>query len=350
MNSEKLSQIVRIMLLIIGGLILGFITVKYLLPIALPFLIGWGIAFLVRPLGRAAEKRLHISARIATPLIAIILLTLLLAVTVGLGVAIGSQGVGLLTELAESGRLDEIISNILNPFEGKLSGEYSKELEEYLGSTVENLVSGLLGSFAALLGSVVGAIPKILFFLLVTLIATVYFCQDIDKINSFVLGLLPEKAREYLGRFKQNSLSVVLKYSRSYFIIMLITFVLMLIGFSILGVRYALILSLALAVLDILPLFGVGTVLVPYSVICFVSGDVRLGVGLALLFVANEVIRQLAEPRILGKNLGIHPLISVILLYAGYSLFGFFGLLLLPLFAVGINCFIKKTKPADIKK
>ena len=131
---------------------------------------------------------------------------------------------------------------------------------------------------------------------------------------------------------------------------MLITFVLMLIGFSILGVRYALILSLALAVLDILPLFGVGTVLVPYSVICFVSGDVRLGVGLALLFVANEVIRQLAEPRILGKNLGIHPLISVILLYAGYSLFGFFGLLLLPLFAVGINCFIKKTKPADIKK
>ena len=131
---------------------------------------------------------------------------------------------------------------------------------------------------------------------------------------------------------------------------MLMTFVIMLIGFGILRVKYALVLSLALAVVDILPLFGVGTVLVPYSIISLVGGDIRLGVGLILLFAVNEIIRQLAEPKILGKNLGIHPLVTVILLYAGYSLFGFFGLIFLPLFAIVINCFIKKAKTAEVEK
>ena len=350
MSNEKLFRLVAIMLLVIGGAIIAFLSVKYVLPIALPFLIGWGIALIVRPLGRKVEASLRMSRRLATPLIAIILLVVLLALTVGLGFAIASQGVELLTELAESGKLDEIISKLLNPFEGRFDGEYSAELEEYLASTVENLVSGLLSGLASVLGGVVSAVPKILFFLLVTLISTVYFCQDIDKINAFVVGVLPDRAREYIKKFKKNSLSVVLKYSRSYFIIMMITFAIMLIGFSVLQVKYALIFSLILATLDVLPLIGVGTVLVPYSVISFVTGDVRLGIGLFLLFLINEIIRQLAEPKILGKNLGIHPLFTVVLLYAGYSLFGFMGLLLLPIFAVVINCFLEKAKSSEIEE
>lgn len=350
MSNEKLSRLAYITFLIIGAILLAFVGVKYILPIALPFIIGWAIAFAVRPLGRAAENKLRIPRRIATPLIAIILLAALVMLTVGLAMTIGSQGIGLLSELAESGRLDEIISKLLNPFEGKFSGEYSKELEEYLGSTLENLASELLGGFASLVGAVVSAVPKILFFILVALISTVYFCYDIDRINGFVVGILPEKAKLYIMKFKKNSLSVVLRYMRSYFIIMLITFALMLIGFSALRVKYALLLSISLAVLDILPLFGVGAVLVPYSVISFATGDIRLGVGLLVLFVVNVIIRQLAEPKILGKNLGIHPLITIVLLYAGYSFFGFFGLLTVPLFAILINCFFNKAKPAEVEK
>ncbi|MBO5879672.1 MAG: AI-2E family transporter, partial [Clostridia bacterium] len=96
------------------------------------------------------------------------------------------------------------------------------------------------------------------------------------------------------------------------------------------------------AVLDLLPLIGVGTVLVPWSIFEFVLGNTGRGIGLIVLLVAHELIRQFAEPRIIGKNLGVHPIISLILLYVGYGAFGFFGILLVPLFAIVLNILLNK--------
>ena len=92
-----------------------------------------------------------------------------------------------------------------------------------------------------------------------------------------------------------------------------------------------------MALLDALPLIGVGTLLVPWSIYQFIFGDVRVGVGLLVLFGVHEILRQITEPKIIGKSLGIHPVLSLILLYVGYSIFGFFGLLLIPIAAVVVN-------------
>ena len=137
------------------------------------------------------------------------------------------------------------------------------------------------------------------------------------------------------------------KYLRSYFLIMLITFAVMLVGFLLLRVDYAFLFAIIVAVLDLLPIVGVGTVLVPASVFCFLSGNKALAIGLVVLFVVNEVVRQLAEPRILGKHLGIHPLLTLAAMYIGYSFFGFAGLFLLPLLVVLVGIYEDNSAKVD---
>ena len=116
------------------------------------------------------------------------------------------------------------------------------------------------------------------------------------------------------------------------------------------SVEYSLLFAAVVAILDALPVLGVGTVLVPYSVIALLSGDTALAVGLLILFLANEIIRQLVEPKILGKHLGVHPLLTVVMLYAGYSLLGIVGLILLPVIAVALKPLIEKQKSSEIKE
>ena len=131
-------------------------------------------------------------------------------------------------------------------------------------------------------------------------------------------------------------------------IIMIMTFFIMLVGFLILDVKNPAILALLISLLDALPLLGVGTVLIPLSVYQLLLGNLYLGIGLAVLFVINELVRQFAEPKVLGKNLGIHPIISLVLLYAGYYFFGFMGLLIIPIATVIINALVNKDNSAKV--
>ena len=114
------------------------------------------------------------------------------------------------------------------------------------------------------------------------------------------------------------------------------------------GVKYAVLFAFIVALLDALPLIGVGTVLVPWSIYQLMFGNVRLGIGLIILFVAHEVIRQFIEPKIVGKNLGIHPVLSLILLYSGYILFGFYGLIFIPLLSVIIDILLNKNDTSKV--
>jgi predicted PurR-regulated permease PerM len=149
-------------------------------------------------------------------------------------------------------------------------------------------------------------------------------------------------------KLKDRFFKVGVKYIRAYLIIMLITFVIMLTGFLIMRVENALLLASVIALLDVLPLIGVGTVLVPWSVFQLLFGNLYLGIGLALIFVVNEVVRQISEPKIVGKSLGIHPLVSLVLLYVGYSVLGIAGLLLVPLISVILNVITDKNDAAEV--
>ena len=175
-------------------------------------------------------------------------------------------------------------------------------------------MSTLASNVASLFGKVAGAIPELLLFLLASVISSVYFSVDLEKINKKTLSLLPPRIGQWLIRFKDGFLKTAVRYLYSYLILGAITFGIMTLAFVVLGVDYALALALLVALLDALPVIGVGTVLVPWGLVRLLVGDTRLGISLLVLFVFNAVLRQFIEPKIIGDSLGISPILSLFLL------------------------------------
>jgi sporulation integral membrane protein YtvI len=126
-------------------------------------------------------------------------------------------------------------------------------------------------------------------------------------------------------------------YLKAYLLLFLLTFSELFLGFSILRVEYALLLALLVSLVDLLPVLGVGIVLVPWSIVMLLQRDYRLGAGLLILYGTVLLVRQIMEPRLVGKSLGLHPLITLFASYAGWRLFGVLGMLLGPVLALAIK-------------
>lgn len=343
-NARTLAALV---IVVLGAIGLLYLSGRYFLPLLLPFLIAWGIAFAVRPLSHKLQSKLGISVR---ALRAVISMLLAIATLLALGFfvfKVVSEGLRLIGELSESEALTDALSRLFSPL-SRLFPEEGGQLSGVVSDAVSSFFSSLLSGVGALLKRAVLAVPDALLFLLVTLIATLYFSFDLERINAAVLSHLPNRFGEGLVRFKDGFLRSTLGYLRSYLILMGITFVLVTLGLVLLRVEYALPLALLIALLDALPVLGVGTVLVPWSLLSFAMGDATRGVGLLVLFGVNTVLRQFLEPKIVGDTLGLPPIVSLVLLYISYRLFGLFGLLLLPLFSVLVVVFLKKGETAKV--
>lgn len=349
MNKEKLGIYAHLTITVAGVSVAAFIVIRYLFLPILPFLIAWGVAFAVRPLSVFISNKCKLPKKPVSAILAAVTILVGLSAVVGLGVWGISAAWRFLSDFATDERLFEILDRIADPI-GSIfgDGEGAAKLEEYLGDTLKGAISSLLSTLVDLLTAIVTRVPGVMLFILVTLIAAIYFAIDIERINSFVRRILPNKVGLTLIRLKNSFLRVGVRYIRSYLILMSITFVVMLVGFIIMRLKNALLLAFVISLLDFLPLIGVGTVLVPWSIFQLAFGSPVMGVGLIVLLVVHEIIRQFAEPKIIGKNLGLNPIVSLILLYVGYSLLGFGGLFLTPLVGVIIGLLINEDDASKI--
>ena len=232
--------------------------------------------------------------------------------------------------------------------EGGAIGGALGALGDVIGSALYSLLSSLLESVGSLVSAFISGVPRAMLFLLITVIASIYFSLDLENIASFLRRILPERLIRILRGVKRSFFSVGVRYIRSYSLLLLMTFVVLLTGLLILRAPYALIVAIIVSFLDLLPVIGVGTALIPWSIYSFFVGNTSLGAGLLILYVIHTVIRQLAEPKILGKSLGVHPIITLIFLYAGYTLFGFVGVLLVPLLTVLFDIAFDKKNTAEV--
>lgn len=176
-----------------------------------------------------------------------------------------------------------------------------------------------------------------LVFLVVLFLSCYYFSADDGRLWAGCTSLLPARLRQKLPGLRGSMSRFCKGYLRAYLILGLITFGEMFLGLSILGVPYTFLLALVIAVVDFLPVFGTGTVLIPWAVVALVTHDMRQGLGLLILYGVSVIVRQIAEPRLIGKSLGLHPMLSLTVMYAGLCLFGLPGMLISPLVAVLIK-------------
>lgn len=198
-------------------------------------------------------------------------------------------------------------------------------------SAVGGTVSRLSGTVVGWVSGLVGKLPGFLLSLVICVIATFFMAVDYARMVNVILNLLPERARDVVIGARRSLSKILWQYGRSYAMILSITFGELTIGMLLLGVRRPVLIALLIAVLDIFPIVGTGTVLLPWMVASFIQGNVGRGVGLLAVYLAITIIRQVIEPKIVGKHVGLHPLITLICMFIGTSLFGVLGLFGLPI-------------------
>lgn len=333
MNFEALRRWCYVVVFSLGITLAAYLFMKHVFLAVLPFLIAWSCAFAVRPLAARLSPKLRMKSSIIRVLITVLLvLTLIGLITLGVW-ALSRELWGFLNRLASGeGEMYAFFTEFLGAdgFFSRIFGGFG----EYVTEGIYKLLASFASTLAGAISSVATAIPRALFFALITVIAAIYFALDLERINGAVKRVLPEKIYQTAVRLKDGFITAFTRYIRSYLILLAITFFEMLLGLFLVGAPYPLLMAGVIALLDLLPVVGVGFVLIPWGVWCFISKNTALGIGLLVLFAVHTVLRQLLEPRIVGKNLGVHPILTLVFLYVGYTIFGFIGLLLVPILTV----------------
>ena len=322
---------------------------QYVVPILIPFLIALGISFVIKPLATRFSARTKLPQRLCA---AIFLVLFLLG---GLFL-IGASLQRLLLELqdllerllSDGGDFSEMIQNSVDFFETVTSrigflrrigaGErfaavrdaFNTAISNFMGDLLQQLTMGL-GTFA---GRVIAALPTVFLAGIVAVIAAFYFCMDEKGTLKSLACYLPRAVRERLPRWKVYARKISFQYLRAYFLLWLLTFCELFLGFAILRVKYAFLLALLISFVDLLPILGVGTVLIPWGIVLLIQHRYGLAVGILILYVVVMIIRQVAEPKLLAKSLGLSPLLTLFATYAGWQLLGFWGMLIAPFAAL----------------
>ena len=307
-----------------------------LLPLAWPFLLGWGASRLMEPAVRLMTRPVG-RFRLPRALAALVATALLYGLVVLAGWALAAR---LVAEAASAARMaPEIIRPVLASA-GELAARVLGQAEpmtqlinSLLGEAGKLLVSGAtkLSTYLAS-GAVttVASLPGGLLAVVLTVMATFYCSCDRARIGAFVRGNLPEGARCRLSRLRRGMAQAVGRQVRAQLLVSLAIAGIVALGLVVMGKPHGLATGLAIGLADALPVVGAGLFLLPWSAAGFLLGDAATGIGMAVLYVLTVAARQVLEPRIVGRSLGQYPLATMISMYAGYRLLGVVGLLMGP--------------------
>lgn len=338
-----------VLIVIFLGALLFYVLLRFALLLFLPFLLSFGLALCTRPLVRFLSEKTKRSKRFWAVSVTLFVLLLAGGLSYLLCHRLLLEIQRLLTFLAEdSAREDGKIAGIVAFFREAWARlpllshlQRIEFIEEWIGDPAQYLIGQLqrvlsalaerlAGGFAALLRR----LPGVLFFLLVSVISCFYFAVEYERVRGVLFRLLPQRFAARLPVWRQRVSQGLKRCLRAYFLLFLLTFAQLSLGFFLLRVEYPFLIALLGAALDILPVLGVGTVLLPWAIFALMTGATMRGVGLLVLYAVMTVIRQIAEPHLVGKSLGLHPLLMLMAFYVGLKLFGFAGIFIGPALAV----------------
>ena len=323
------------------GILLGllYIGFKYIAPILIPFMIGFIISYLIQRPVRYLNRKFQINKKILSMtllLLFYVLISLLLFLLCINGyswiMGITNEAPKFYQEVIQP-TVSNLISEILSLTEN-MKPEFKAALDEFTSMMLDSSKQ-LLGSISnyavSYVANIVKGIPGLFISFVMTIISSFFFIIDYDKIIQYLLSHMNQSARSFLSDtqyFLKNKLWVIIK---AYAKIMTLTFVELSIGLSLIGIDHSVLIALAISIFDILPVLGTGGIMIPWSLICLIQGNFILGIELILVYVIITVIRNIVEPKIVGAELGIHPVATLMAMLVGGQLFGIIGLFGFPI-------------------
>lgn len=336
---------------------LAYVFFKYLFWMAAPFLLTFFFAMLLqRPLrwlDKKTEKKAHTFWSIALVILSVMIIIIpLVFIFIGVGNKISdfvSYLVGQLDDIPAflatlekeildllkhlpSGLYKTLSNTVTESFTKLIQGGESATSAINMDTIKSGLSTGISGMY-----SVVKNIPSVLIGIVIGLVAWIFFTKDYNKIVRFIQRQMPKDKKNTLVEFKQVFYKTILTMFRAYGLIMCITFGELLLGFSILSMLgimkngYFALIAAGIAIFDILPVAGSGGILMPWAIVCLVTGNYKQTIGLIIIYVVITVIRQYIEPKIVGTSLGVNPIVTLMGLYFGLKLFGFIGMFVVPI-------------------
>lgn len=319
-----------------------YIALKYLIGLFLPFIIAWVIASLLQPPIRYLCRRFRISLKAVS-----IVVVLVVFAAAGVLLFIISDRL-----IWEAGRLVSWLSENADIITGEVSVLLEKLTEripisfgeEHIASAAAEVIDGALLSITSrvpeMVSAAAGILPRSLFFTIMLIAACFYICAGYQEIGAYIERRLPRDITPIFGRARSQAANAGRRYLRAYAVMFTVTFAELLVGLLMFKIDYAFMMALLIAAVDILPVLGTGTILIPWSIVLLATGDYYTGFGMLIIYGVVTVVRQIMEPRIVGVSIGLHPLITLMAMYAGFRLFGFTGIILLPIAAIlAINIF-----------
>lgn len=324
-----------------GGILGGWFSIRYALPVLFPFLLGAGLALAAEPMVSILDRRFKIKRWLASGFGVSVVFVLLLAV------------LALLTALLlrQAGRLTSIVPELAeNVHVGLGSLESwlltaSSHAPQGIRNVLTRTVTGFFSDGTAMVNQVSGVLPGVLskvfshvargFFTLATAVLAAYMISaKLPSLRSWIRQRLPLSwRRRYLPAIK-GLRKAVTGWLTAQLKLTVVVMGLLIVAFWLLKIPHSIFWAVIISVVDALPVLGCGVVLVPWSLICLLQGHQLQCIGLLGTYALVWLVRSILEPKLLGKELGLDPLVTLLSIYAGYRLLGLVGMLLAPLIAV----------------
>lgn len=325
---------VRLLLFVAAALLLFLVGVP-LLSLCMPFVLALIFTWIFEPLVRFLDAK-HILPRKALSIILILLLCSLLG---GLLFLVGYQLFQELSALSLNwqtvwGQITQAVeqftasaSRLLNFFPEDIrvaAGQASAKLMDWLADVGTTTLLPKTTSFAA---SIPGGFLSLLFFLM----GTYFIMSDYPRISATVTGWMPVNVKAFFRFLLRTFQAAFNGYIRAQLLLSLGVFAILAVSFTLMRVPYGLLLALLLGVMDFIPIIGAGTVMVPWALVELVMGDWRTALLLMVVWGIIVIFRRTMEPRFLGSQTGLHPVLSLLGIFVGMRCFGLLGMVLGPM-------------------
>jgi len=331
MPENKHAKIFVTLLYILLALVGVWFVFKFALGWLAPFILAFIISKIIEYPVSFFEKKLRFPRPLAS-----LLFTLLFYGIIGTLVYFGaSKLVNALVILFEKLRtldIDSLVASLNEMFINILS-RFPLGIQDFIYTNIESWLSELVSAVQKLIAPVVSytaniaaVLPSILIFIVVAIASTFFLSTDYIKLRKKLSDVCPEGWKVKYRRIKRQISQTLVSYLRAVCILICITFVELSIGLSILRIPNSLLIAAIVAIIDALPVLGSGWILMPWAVISAFSGRFGLAIGLVVIYAVIAFVRNLVEPKIVGEQIGLHPLATLLSIYIGLKLFGFVGM------------------------
>lgn len=346
---------------------LGYFLYKYAFGVCFPILFALVIAVILQKPKNFLVKKTFLKKGTASTVCVFGLLLVLAAIVVLIGVRAAEEIKGFVSYIAtQFDNIDAVVNTVessILSFIGRLPDFLRETLNESITSLFTQLREFMAGTNNELPETITGGlsdkfslswittpitgvintasrIPSVLISIVVTIVCACFMTADYDRIVNFIYCQFPKDKRKNLTRAKELLKINLGKMGKAYLLIMLVTFAEIFIGLTVLQLlgifqsSYIVLIAIATAIIDIVPVLGTGTVVIPWALYSLIVGDYGMAIGLAIIYIVVTVIRQIVEPKLVAGQLGLPPFMTLAAMYLGLKIFGVLGVFVLPILII----------------